>query len=92
MRDPLYTELTKMSYGLSSSTSLFINCIFLSIFISMAFFSMGFAQKLLMKITNEEGGKNDKAGKIQGKYLDKHISYVSVCIILWALFQSISFY
>jgi hypothetical protein len=42
--------------------------------------------------TQHAKNKRNKGIELKKKYLDKHISYVSVCILLWALFQSISFY
>ena len=88
-RDALYKQLSVMDKGLGNKEkdNLFVNCIFLSVFMAAAFGSIGYAQKLRMKISNE-----DNAAMLQRDYLRKHISYVAVCIILWALFLSISFY
>ena len=61
-----------------------MNCLFYSIYMIIAFVSIGFSQKLKVK--------SSIGSEIQNFYLDKHIDYIVASVWIWTFFLAGSYF
>jgi hypothetical protein len=62
----------------------FVNSLVLSIYMIIAFISIGFSEKLKIK--------SSIGSEMQNFYLDKHINYIYASVVVWTCFLSSSYF
>ena len=80
--------MKKLEYGTVQRNADFFgvlaNTLFLTAYMLIATMSMGFAMK--------SRSKASLGGEIQIFFLDKHLTYLMVCAVVWAVFLSSTYY